>query len=691
VKRPAKPAKSDPDGKKSALRVEAFPWLAASLDEENPQPIFRDRDDNMIVSTRENLPAALAEGLGKACGFRVLPYRLQDRYGRERRLREFRAVVMENGNLKATFLPELGGRLMSLYDKVGKRELLFKNPVFQPANLALRNAWFAGGIEWNIGQYGHAYHTCSPVFAAAIPGLNGEEGLRLYEYERCKGLLWQLDFYLPSGVPMLYAFTRVINTRDEETPMYWWSNVAVPEAPDVRVLAPATEAVYYDFGSPSYGLAPVVRLPCAGGKDCTYSTNFPVTGEYFFQCQEAAMPWEAALDAHGAGFIEASTYPLDARKLFCWGMQPGGRHWKDFLSVPGKGDYIEIQAGLAPTQQHTVPMPALEQWNWIQIFGSVQADPALVHGNDWGAACKAVEAALRRKVTPEALISMQAICAEKADTVPLRILSPGPGWGALEARRRQIQGEAAFPPAFAFPEATLGADQQPWMCLIDREKLPEETPGGVPGQWMVQAEWRSLLENSLKTPANRHWLAYLHLGVMKAEIHDDKGATAAWEESIRLRPSAWAWRNLGALAVRRGAPAEALASYEKAWELASAAGTPDVSFAAERLLALHAANQMEAAWSFFQGLPAPLQAADTTRLVAAKVALALGDLPFVENVLSREFTTIREGARDLTDLWFGLQARRRAAETGRKLDEALLEEVRKTCPLPGHLDFRMSE
>ena len=37
-------------------------------------------------------------------------------------------------------MPELGGRLYSLVHKPLGRELLARNPVFQPANLALRNA-----------------------------------------------------------------------------------------------------------------------------------------------------------------------------------------------------------------------------------------------------------------------------------------------------------------------------------------------------------------------------------------------------------------------------------------------------------------------------------------------------------------------------------------------------------------------
>jgi Domain of unknown function (DUF5107) len=53
-----------------------------------------------------------------------------------------------------------GGRLWSLVHKPTGRELLHRNPNFWPANLALRNAWVAGGVEWNLGTIGH-----SPEFA----------------------------------------------------------------------------------------------------------------------------------------------------------------------------------------------------------------------------------------------------------------------------------------------------------------------------------------------------------------------------------------------------------------------------------------------------------------------------------------------------------------------------------------------
>ena len=170
---------------------------AALLQGENPLPHFRSREHDMHVEFCKGTPPFCLSGAGFSCGYRILPYTVQDRYDRNRKECDIRTIVMENDFIKAEFLPDWGGRLWSLVDKTEGRELLYKNEVLQPANLAIRNAWFSGGIEWNVGQYGHAFTTCSTVGFASVRASNGEEFLRMYSYERCKDFFWQIDFHLP--------------------------------------------------------------------------------------------------------------------------------------------------------------------------------------------------------------------------------------------------------------------------------------------------------------------------------------------------------------------------------------------------------------------------------------------------------------------------------------------------------------
>ena len=50
----------------------------------------------------------------------MLPYTSQDDYDRSETEQVFDVAVLENRFLKATFVPALGGRMWSLYDKVNQ-------------------------------------------------------------------------------------------------------------------------------------------------------------------------------------------------------------------------------------------------------------------------------------------------------------------------------------------------------------------------------------------------------------------------------------------------------------------------------------------------------------------------------------------------------------------------------------------
>lgn len=667
------------------LRIENLTLPGAPLGEENPLPFFRDPSIHREIKVHEPFPAEKKAYLGWETAFRVLPYRMQDQYSRRREPLSFRSIVLENEFLKATFAPELGGRLLSLIFKPFERELLHRNPVFQPANLAIRNAWFSGGIEWNIGQFGHTFTTCSPIFAAEIQGAQGEPGLRLYEFERCKRLFWQIDFYLPPNYPFLIAYTRVVNPNNQPVPMYWWSNVAVNERPDVRVLAPASQALYgaFEKDGTAFSLTDLPGLPSLDGADGTYSLNSTFANEFFFQCDGVEMPWEAALDGKGCGFIEASTNRLRYRKLFCWGTHAGGRHWQEFLSQPGEA-YLEIQAGLAPTQVHGLPMPKRTTWDWTQVFGYLEADPAKVHDKDWGVACREVESKLQEQISQAELNRLEENCRLRVNKASQDILQTGSGWGALELlRHEKANDEMQLPPAFVFPASTLGVEQEKWLTLLEQGYLPEQDPAALPGEWMTQPEWEQLL---VESPHN--WYSLLHLGVMRLERFDEVGAATAWQESLRIRPSIWAYRNMAILSLRRNDEAQALKYYAEAWELALQSGISPAALVCEYLQKLVETRQFKRGMDIYQSLPSQVRVLDRVQILRGQLALELGDLEAVEQVLQQDYAVVREGETTLTDMWFEVQARREAARTGRPLDESLLWEVRVRYPPPPRIDFR---
>src|SRR5215213_7172767 len=376
----------------STVRIEKYTMPAANLGQENPLPMLNPRlsatagravDDSVPHGDR------MYFGYGLDAGW--LPHRGQDDYDRNRVNRDFVALILENEVLQATVLPEVGGRLWSLVHKPTGRELLHVNPVFQPANLGVRGAWVAGGVEWNACVYGHSPYNCSSMFAALVEDQHVGHVLRLYEWDRTRCVPYQLDFSLPNGSQFLFVRVRLVNPHSQTIPMYWWSNIAVPESPDVRVIVPAETAYTYEYGSQ----VRAVTVPQQHDLDITYSTNIPYASDYFFRIPDGARPWIAALDRDGRGLVQTSTARQIGRKLFAWGTQPGGRRWQEFLSMPGHA-YLEIQAGLSRTQLECSPMPAGGQWEWTEAFGLMEADPGKVHGSDWKAAISDVDGRLQR-------------------------------------------------------------------------------------------------------------------------------------------------------------------------------------------------------------------------------------------------------------------------------------------------------
>jgi len=654
---------------------------AAGLGAENPLPDLDSKGDiHSDLKFDESVPE-IERGYftyGKVKG--ILPYTFLDGYDRNKRERAFHAAILENDYLKAVFLPEIGGRLWSLFDKAAGRELLHKNPVFQPANLALRNAWFSGGVEWNIGMTGHTPYTASPLFAAAYTLPGGVPALRLYEWERIRRVSYQIDAYLPDDSRFLYVRIKLCNTVDRETPIYWWSNIAVPEAEDVRVIAPAETAYWFDY----HRIVNKRPVPVLEGIDRSYTARVPHAMDTFFDLEPRRRKWITAVDGDGFGLIQTSTDRLLGRKLFMWGNGPGGRHWQEFLSAPGDGGYLEIQAGLAKTQMQHIPMPALAQWEWLEAYGSISVEPEKAHG-EWSAAYEAVEAALEDKL-PRALVETELAGAGFDGAVmDGEIKARGSGWAALE-RTRMAAADREFPAGgLVFDDASMDGAQQPWLKLLRDGYLEERDPALPPAAYLVQEEWKRLLEESVKNARGDNWHAWLQLGVMRYAAGDTDAACDAFEKSAALTPSAWAYRNL---AVLRGKNDTGLAlSYmEKAVEL-----SPILPIALEYARLLMQDNQYGKLSAFVDGCAADIRGNWRMQIMKSQAAVHTEDYDTALAILNSDLTVcdMREGEVLLSDLWIQVHKRVLMRDEGAEDDGELDRRVLAEFPLPKHLDFRM--
>ena len=640
----------------------------APLAGENPLPQFRSPAHDIPVSFLPGTPLTCRTNAGKGAGFRMLPYTKQDRYNRNRSERRTDTVVLENECLVAVFLPAWGGRLWSLYDRQAGRELLYHNNVLQPANLAIRNAWFSGGIEWNAGQYGHAFTTCDSVNFVKVAAPDGEEFLRLYQYERCKGFVWQIDFHLPDKSPILYAHAVLYNLSDSAVPMYYWTNIAVPQSEYSRVFASSETVLYTDPsarpGEFRFGYGRLPELASAPGIDLSYPSRSEYANEYFFDCSRSIHPWEAALDRDGCGLFDMSTARLSYRKMFCWGNLAGGRHWGSYLAgnnetgispVASGGEsaqstYFEIQAGLAPTQLHGVSMPAQTRWSWTQSFGMLAADAADVVSCDWQTARRHVETCVGHSVAAAVLDSCDREYSEKADLVPYEQLSEAGEWGALENIRRSAAGEASLPASCPFNCDRERVEKNPWYVLLEQGFLPSRSPALVPGPFMTGKAWKTMLAESLVHSSGKDaWFSLYHLGVMELEADSPYRAARYWKKADSLCRTAWTLRNLAVLSIRKGDDASALSYYASALE--APGGQTDSAIAEEYVTLLVRLRFYASALDVYRSLPAEWQQNDILLMEYGKIAAATGDRSSALHVLEHNFANIREKECPLTDIW----------------------------------------
>jgi tetratricopeptide (TPR) repeat protein len=648
----------------------------------NPQPFFLQPD--LAVKGGPGFPQDKYYGFGRETGFRVLPYTMQDRYGRELIDIEIPSVVMENDFLRAVFIPALGGRLWSLFDKRRNRDILYRNPVFRPANLAIRDAWFSGGVEWNIGRLGHAVHTCTPVFAGTFE-MGGQSVLRFWEFERQSRLFWRMDFTLPEDSAVLFSYARVENPDSNTKPLYWWANTAIPQTSGTRIFSASSEVIFIvpDTGkvkTMGYGRLP--DLPVLPGKDASYPSLSDYSNEYFFQNDRVpekksdTLPWESAVYEDGYAYGEVSTKSLLYRKVFCWGSGKGGRRWQDFLSLPGQ-EYLEVQAGLAPTQLHTVDIAGGQAVDWVQAFTAFQVEPDLAHQRDYEAARAYVEdCLLTGQICP---VTVQTALEQGRERFnkEAEILSMGSGWGALECKRTS--------PGLLFPENSIGKEEAPWAELLRTGVLPLRSVEAGPGSFVIDKSWETLLAASPLREGD--WLTPYHLGVIAYEKGVVEKAAAYWKESLKQAENPWAYRNLALIAVNSGNTQQALDFYSRSFRLP---GGQDQSFMEEYIpLLLAAGNEDDAEAELdayihrtgsVEDLSNPLLEA------AARIALNRGNDALLDRIFSLEPVHIREGNTTLVTIWNEREIRR-LTETGMSQADAE-QQVQKSQP-PATIDFRM--
>ena len=564
------------------------------------------------------------------------PYRRQDLYLRQLRERKVDMLVLENEHLRAEFLPGFGGRLWRLWDRDHQRELVYVNDCIRPSNLAVRDAWFSGGVEWNCGIIGHSPYTMERIFAARVEA-GDRQILRLYGYERVRRVVFQMDFWLDADRPALNCHVSISNPNEELTPMYWWSNIASPLYPGGRILVPAHKAYTW-----KNGVVVKQEIPCPEpGIDVSHYETIPTSRDFFFENDPDTERWIAHTDASGFGLLHSSTSRLQSRKLFVWGQKPGGHHWQRFLTEQA-GEYLEIQAGLGKTQYGCIPMAPNTTWEWTERYEPVQLTREQM-ALDFSEASRQLD----RKIRREGLLEMLDREGRSLRTLPSEVLFRGTCDGSLQNALREKLGQKPLRSHLDFSSPDPSADG--WKKLLKDGVLPAPGSGRFPEYDPIGREWIPILERSLEEKENRNWYGYYCLGLLYREENREDLARRYIQKSLSLQQTASGEYAMAVLELEQERKKQTCQHICQGLS----ASNGDLSYAKAAIRLLSRCQNWRLMIREIQLLPRDCRENSRIRLYEAFALVHLGRPDQARSILNRglELEDVREGEDQLGELW----------------------------------------
>ncbi|MBQ9975721.1 MAG: DUF5107 domain-containing protein [Clostridia bacterium] len=343
-------------------------------------PTYVPKKANDLPMFFENKPYQGASG-------RLYPIPYSDGITDEKKDVEYEAYTIENEYIKTVLLPEIGGKLLRGYDKVGEHDFIYYNEVIKPALVGLAGAWISGGIEFNWPQH-HRPTTFMPVEAKIEENPDGSKTVWMGEVEPFNRMKGMVGITLDEGRSYIKAKVRLYNRTPLPQVFMWWANLAVPASNSYRTVFPPdcewvndhdrrailewpiAKGVYktarpYDFGE---------------GTDLSHYDAVKVPSSYLISQGQSDMDFIAGYDvAVNKGIATVANHHISpGKKMWHWGIGDFGDMWCNNLTDEN-GQYIELMTGvytdnqpdftwIAPYESHEFE----QYWYPIRDIGEVK-------------------------------------------------------------------------------------------------------------------------------------------------------------------------------------------------------------------------------------------------------------------------------------------------------------------------------
>ncbi|MGH9432871.1 MAG: DUF5107 domain-containing protein [Terriglobia bacterium] len=294
----------------------------------------------------------------------IYPYTMIDDLTSQRAPKTYRAIYLENPYLKLTILPDMDGRLYSVYDKVDGREVFYRNNVVKYGLVGVRGAWVSGGIEFNFPN-AHTVTTVSPVESMLRHHPDGSATAVVGAMDWVSNMYWEVALTLAPHSARVEQHVTLFNSTPQKNLYWFWANAAVKATDDMQFVYPMRETLPDD----PFGV--IESWPVSDGVDESWYRNLRHATAIFGR--------DVHRDFFGVyyhksdyGVVHAADYRQDpGKKIWSWGTAGDGLIWTRLLT-DHDGPYNEIQSGRFATQVYREFMPPRRVEHWTEYWYPVR-------------------------------------------------------------------------------------------------------------------------------------------------------------------------------------------------------------------------------------------------------------------------------------------------------------------------------
>ena len=433
--------------------------------------------------------------------------------------RDYRAIFVENQYLKLTYIPEFGGRIFSLYDKLRGREVFYRNDVIKPAPYNPRNSWPQSGLELTGPRDLHMLTLHSEPYWSnrAVHNPDGSVTLALGETDPVYGMEVQLAATLHPGVAALEIGVRCYNGRPARMPQMLWINTAINATLKTRFMYPMSRTV-------GHTTSDIADWPLYNGIDYSWDRNnthmLGVFGIDIYDNYQGAYQF----DRDYGIFCYGDRRVVQGMKLWTFGYGDSAKvHECGYTD--NAGPFVELQSGRYVWDGHYewVAPHKTESWNewWVPVAAT------------GGLTTLTRDVALHLEV-PEragagAVMALAVTRKLKGATVTVRTRA-----GQVLNVQADLDPAKPFRTGFA-----LRGDTAEMVVKVTdaggRALLQYHRPDSPPGR-KEYTPFTRLLERPRKPSGEMSVEELVLAGEYRLKELDDAGATALFEQALRRDP-----------------------------------------------------------------------------------------------------------------------------------------------------------